>query len=276
VHRAGISTRDEYLTALSDSIASLQTTPGRLVQPAETASYDAWIKYYRSDENSPNSSISYYTKGAVIGFLLDARVRRATGGTKSLDDFMRLMYERFSGVKGFTPEDLRKTAVDIVSAAAGPDLRQWLAKALDSTDELDYQEALDWFGLQFKPLPEKPRVWFGARTKVDGQRTIVTEVRRGSPAAAGSLDIDDELVAVNDAEVAGKLDDRLATFAPGSNVTFTILRGGATLRVNLTLEADPAQRWSLALRPDPSRDQASHLRDWLSDGAPSPPSRLPR
>ena len=87
--RAGVATRDEYLDALSEQIRSLQTTPGRLEQSVEAASYDAWIKYYRTDENSPNTSISYYVKGAVIGFLLDANVRRLTAGSKSLDDVMQ-------------------------------------------------------------------------------------------------------------------------------------------------------------------------------------------
>ncbi len=87
--RAGVATRDEYLDALSEQIRSLQTTPGRLEQSVEAASYDAWIKYYRADENTPNTAISYYVKGAVIGFLLDANIRRLTAGAKSLDDVMR-------------------------------------------------------------------------------------------------------------------------------------------------------------------------------------------
>ena len=87
--RAGVATRDEYLNALSSQIRSLQTTPGRLEQSAEMASYDAWIKYYRTDENTANTSISYYVKGAVVGFLLDAKLRRLTNGSKSLDDVMR-------------------------------------------------------------------------------------------------------------------------------------------------------------------------------------------
>ena len=78
VHRAGLSTRVEYLDALSNKIEEVQTTPGRPVQSAELASLDAWIKYYRPDENSPNSSVSYYTKGAVLGFVLDAKIRKAT------------------------------------------------------------------------------------------------------------------------------------------------------------------------------------------------------
>ena len=85
----GLSTREEYLDILSGNIEELQTTPGRLVQSAEQASFDAWIKYYRPDENSANTSISYYTKGAVVGFLLDAKIRKATSGARGLDDVMR-------------------------------------------------------------------------------------------------------------------------------------------------------------------------------------------
>ena len=102
--RAGVATRDEYLDALSAQIRSLQTTPGRLEQSVEAASYDAWIKYYRTDENTPNTSISYYVKGAVIGFLLDAHIRRLTDGSKSLDDVMRAMFARFRAREGF-PRD---------------------------------------------------------------------------------------------------------------------------------------------------------------------------
>jgi predicted metalloprotease with PDZ domain len=89
LHRAGLITRDEYLDSVSDRIEELQTTPGRLVQSAEMASFDAWIKYYRPDENSINTAVSYYTKGSVVGLLLDARVRKATNGAKSLDDVMK-------------------------------------------------------------------------------------------------------------------------------------------------------------------------------------------
>ena len=94
VHRAGLSSEAEYLDALANKIEELQTTPGRGVQPVDLASFDAWIKFYRPDENSPNASISYYTKGAVLAFLLDAKIRRATAGAKSLDDVMRAAFQK--------------------------------------------------------------------------------------------------------------------------------------------------------------------------------------
>ncbi len=73
VRRAGLTTDAEMIDGITSDIRDLQTTPGRLTQPVETASLDAWIKYYRSDENTPNTAISYYTKGAVIAFVLDAQ-----------------------------------------------------------------------------------------------------------------------------------------------------------------------------------------------------------
>ena len=90
VHRAGLSTAREYLDQLSGQIQELQTAPGRLVQSLEDASFDAWIKHYRPDENSPNTAVSYYTKGAVVAFLLDIEVQRASDGARTLDDVMRI------------------------------------------------------------------------------------------------------------------------------------------------------------------------------------------
>ena len=120
--------RKEYLKGLSKSIDTLQTTPGRLVQPLDESSFDAWIKFYRRDENSTNSGISYYTKGEVVAFLLDARIRRATGGRKSLDDALRLAFQRYSGEHGFRTEELRKTFEEV----AGIDLGGWLHGAVET------------------------------------------------------------------------------------------------------------------------------------------------
>ena len=117
LHRAGLITRDEYLDSLSDKIEELQTTPGRLVQSAEMASFDAWIKYYRPDENSINTSISYYTKGSVVALLLDARVRKATNGAKSLDDVMKAAYEKYAGSRGYTADEFRAVAEQVAGVS---------------------------------------------------------------------------------------------------------------------------------------------------------------
>ena len=84
-------------------------------------------------------------KGSILGWLLDARVQHATNGRKSFDDVMRLAYERYSGARGFTPSDFAAVASEV----AGTDLTAFFNKSLRTTEELDYTEALDWFGLRF-------------------------------------------------------------------------------------------------------------------------------
>jgi predicted metalloprotease with PDZ domain len=182
VHRAGLSTQVEYLDALSNKIEEVQTTPGRTVQSAELASQDAWIKYYRPDENSPNSSVSYYAKGAVLAFVLDAKIRKATAGAKALDDVMRAAYQKFSARRGYTPDEFRAVAEQVAGASLGS---FWDA-AIEGTAEIDYAEALDLLGLRFRPVAasQPARAWLGATTRNDAGRLVVTQVRRDGPAGS--------------------------------------------------------------------------------------------
>ncbi len=263
--RAGVAIRDEYLNALSSQIRSLQTTPGRLEQSAEMASYDAWIKYYRTDENTPNTSISYYVKGAVVGFLLDAKLRRLTNGSKSLDDVMRVMYSRFSGDRGFSAEDLRTVAATVVGPANVRELRAWLDRALETTEELDYTEALDWFGLRLTPAPEAPQPWLGILTRIADQRTLVSEVRRGSPAFAAGVSVGDEVTALNGEPVQpGQLDDRLGKLTPGAKIGLSLSRSDAIRVIEITLGIDPGHGWTVSVSPVTTQQQQRNLEEWLS------------
>src|ERR1043165_1773560 len=92
LRRAGLITEGDFLGATARSIQALQNTPGRLEQSAEESSFDAWIKYYRPDENSSNSQVSYYEKGALLGLLLDLEIRRRSNNAHTLDDVMRALY----------------------------------------------------------------------------------------------------------------------------------------------------------------------------------------
>ncbi len=267
VKRAGLSTGNEYLNALSTRIQTLQTTPGRLEQPVELASFDAWIKAYRPDENSPNSSISYYLKGEVIAFLLDAKIRRATDGRKSLDDVMRLAYERYSGERGFTREEFRKTAGEV----ARVDLSGWFTRALETTEELDYAEALSWYGLRFRPVEAdhgsaRRRAWTGLVTKTDNGRLVVSQVRRGTPVYEAGLSVDDEVLAINDYRVRPEqLAARLDQYRPGERVTIMVARRDKILRLDVTLGEEPLSQWRLEPDPKATAEQRSNLRAWLGE-----------
>jgi predicted metalloprotease with PDZ domain len=133
--RAGLLSRSEFLSRLSGDVEGVQRTGGRKLQSLKDSSYDAWIKYYRPDENSSNTRISYYSKGAVAAFLLDAKIRKLTKGEKSLDDLMRKLFADYV-TTGYTTDEFRAAASEL----AGEDLSDWFASVIDSTDELDYSD----------------------------------------------------------------------------------------------------------------------------------------
>ena len=261
VKRPGISTRDEYFEELSAHIEAVQTTPGRLVTSAAMSSYDTWIKQYRPDENTPNTTINYYPKGAVIAFLLDARIRKATNGTKSLDDAMRLAYERYSGAKGFTMEQFYQTMSDV----AGTNLRPWFTKTAESTEELDYAEALEWFGLRFRPVdPKNQRAWLGATTRNDGGRLVVSQVRRETPAHDAGFNVDDEILAIDDVRVrADGLTGRMDQYRPGDKVTVLVARRDRLMRLEVALGAEPGRAWRLEPAPNATDEQKARLTAWI-------------
>jgi len=154
--RAGLASLTDYLATLSAHITADQNSPGRLVQTLEQSSLAVWTLGGTSGVgNDPNTTVSYYEKGAVVGFLLDAHIRRVTEGKRSLDDVMRLAYQRHSGRRGFTPTQFRQAAEDV----AAEDLSQWFARVISSAEELDYSEALEWYGLRFAPADDPTKRW---------------------------------------------------------------------------------------------------------------------
>jgi predicted metalloprotease with PDZ domain len=261
VRRAGLSRREEYLEQLGNGIRDLQTTPGRLLTSASSASWDAWIKQYRPDENTPNTTVNYYTKGGIVAFLLDAHIRVRTSGRRSLDDVMRLAFARYSGARGYTQAQFRQTASEV----AGEDLAAWFHRAVDSADELSYDEALDWYGLRFKPgEPRTDKGWIGAVTSNDGGRLLVTQVRRGTPAYEAGLDVEDEILAIGDYRVRPEqLDARLEQYRPGQVVSLLISRRDQLMRLDITLGAEPPRGWTLEARPDATPTQQARLAAWL-------------
>jgi len=266
VHRAGLSTRDEYLRELSSLVEQVQTTPGRLSQPADQASFDAWIRHYRPDENSPNVAMSYYTKGAVIAWLLDAKIRRATAGGQSLDTVMLRAYERFSGAKGFTEEEFRA----VVSAAAGTSTAEWLTRASETTGELDYREALDWFGLRFGPsgpraLPEGQFLWQGLRLRTEERRLFVSNVYRGTAAYGAGVNVDDEILALGGFRVVPEQwETRTGMLSAGDKVAILLSRRDEIRTIDLTLAKEPTLEWRLYPGAGTTDAQKRNLQEWLA------------
>jgi len=279
VKRAGLCNTEEYLAGRPRTrpgadpdepfgeIAVLQNTPGRLVQPLEASSYDSWIKYYRRDENTANTGTDYYNKGSIVGFLLDAKIRELTDGKKSLDDVMRLAYSRYSGAKGYTPEEFRALAAEV----AGADLGAFFRRALETTDELDFEEAMKWFGLQFKEeKPAKPgdppKAWLGLQTKTEAGRLLVSQVKRGTPGFEAGFNVGDEILAFDEDRVRAEVwKEKMDHYRPGDQVSVLISRRDRLSRLSAKFEKEPPKRWGLEVDPKADEAKVKRRKSWLGD-----------
>lgn len=299
--RAGLFTEKEYLEALSAQIESVQSTPGRLQHPLEMTSFDTWIKFYHRDENSVNSTVSYYKKGAIVGFLLDAKIREATNGEHSLDDVLRIAYRKYAGSRGYTPEEFRR----LISEVAKQNFEPWLHDALATTKELEYKDALAWFGLRFRDPDKKEKSsesedvdappatgkeespaassetaasdasgskskkkpYVGVTTATENGRVIIRTVLRDTPAHGAGLNVDDEVVAIDEYRIRPSAwPIRLEQYEIGDTIDILVARRERLLRIPLVLAEAPPKRWKLEVDPDASEEQVARRSAWLSGG----------
>ena len=235
------------------------------MQSAALASFDAWIKYYRPDENSANTSISYYTKGAVLGFLLDAKIRKATDGARSLDDVMLAAFQKLLRRTGYTPAEFRAVAEQV----AGVSLAAFWENGVDGTTELDYSEALEAFGLRFRSFAQPGGRAVARHHHPQRRRAAASssQVRRDSPAQAGGLNVDDEILAIDEFRVrADRLDNRLDQYRAGDRVSMLVARREQLLRLEMTLGVEPPRAWRLEVNPSAPQRALQWRERWLRPG----------
>src|SRR5438067_5938167 len=203
--RAKLITPQRFLEIWAERNTQLLRTPGRLRTSLSQASFDAWIKHYRPDESTANTTVSYYLKGSIVGFLLDLELRRRSGGTRSLDDLVRALFEKHGRPPGLPEDGVEKAAVELIGDRT---LHDWLQRAVHSTQELQLEEALSGVGIEAVVAPasgaddkggaegdpqEAPaadartRGWLGATLREKGSALEITSVAEGSPAQAAGL-----------------------------------------------------------------------------------------
>lgn len=264
-----LCTLQEYLDHLAGEIAHLDVTHGRLVHPLEEASFDAWIKLYRPDENSQNSTVSYYRKGEVVCALLDIELRARSNGRASLDTVLRALWERF-GAKGLpVPEGAMPELFDEISGVKmGDCFDAWVRSA----KEIDYGEVLGKMGLAIErsPKPDGPETSLGVRLREGGGRAVVAGVARGSAAFHAGVDPGDELVAIGGARIEGtSLDAALRGRKPGDVVDVLVARDGRMTTRQAKL--DPPRDAKVKLVPAAGATEAVRARfaAWLGEPLPS-------
>ncbi|HEY6804901.1 MAG TPA: PDZ domain-containing protein [Pyrinomonadaceae bacterium] len=267
LRRANLISERDFLAATARSFQSLQNTPGRLVQSAEEASYDSWIKFYRPDENSVNSQVSYYDKGAILGLLLDLEIRKRSNNEKSLDDVMRYMLNEFyKKNRNYGSQDFQKAC----ELMAGSSLEEFFAKYIRGKEELDYNAALNAAGLQLETQNAmeggKPveKMYFGADTAWEDNRLVVKKVYAGSPAYDQGLNTGDQILAINNMRATKEFfDARMAEKKPGDLINLTIFRFDDLSTLLIKLGGRTEGTYRIVALPNTSDAQKKIYKGWL-------------
>ncbi len=262
LRRANLISDQDVLDSKAKIIEQLQTRPGRFETSIENASFDAWIKYYRQDENSVNNQISYYDKGELVNFLLDIEIRKDSAGVKSLDDVMRSLYNDFyKQNKNYTPEDFQK----IAEIMAGKSLGDFFKKYVHGTEEIDYNAILGGIGLQLQTGEEGAKQPFlgGNLTESDGKLTV-RDVPADTPAYQFGLNNNDQIVAIDGNRASQNfLQNYLKEKKPGDKVQLTIFRFDELREIEVTLGGRAKSDYKIVPVENPTDEQKRLYSEYL-------------
>ncbi len=273
--RCGLLTPAQYLETLAKTLTHVLQRPGRRKQSVAESSFDAWIKYYRADENAPNSLVNYYQKGALVALALDLTLRTQTQGKRSLDDVMRELWRqylkagtRYEGVREDRAHHGVLQAIEAVAGSAAPVLTRLVRDWTEGTRDPDFAALFKPFGIAFTPVPALDTPAFamlGLTTRRDGKDLHVASVFDDTPARSAGLSGGDALVALDGLRItAQSFDTLIARYAPGDTVTLTIFRDDALMHCAVTLATQPPLRYQLVL-PTKEKKETQRLRQgWLA------------
>jgi predicted metalloprotease with PDZ domain len=240
--RAGLIDQATYLKLLNRTIEAVAHTPGRKLQSVAQASFDAWVKYYRADENTPNSTVSYYAKGSLIGVCLDLSLRQAG---HSLDDLMRGLWKRCNAGP-MREQDILDELLAITGRSWKKEIDDWV----HGTNELPLAKLLQSQGvvIDFSPATFAQRM--GMRATESNQSILIKSVLRGSAAEKAGFASGDEWIAVEvqSAEAAGwrleKLDDLPKIMGRQRHAVALVARDRRILKLKFSVP-EPGSNWLL-------------------------------
>ena len=262
LRRAGFHTPETYLNIVANDITGIENQPGVRVQSAAESSWDAWIKGYRPNENSSNTTISYYSKGSVLGSLLNLAILAGSNGERSMDDLMRFLYNDYykKQKRGFTDDEFRKAAEQM----AGRSLDDFFNIGVNSADPINYNTYFEPVGLQLTNVAAKIQDGFlGVGVSTASGKSIVSTVRRGSAAYTDGLNVGDEILSIDSVRVGDDLLKLISNRQVGETLNVLVNRAGFVRTIPVKLSQNPLVSYRLTPLPNKTTAQKALYDKWL-------------
>ncbi len=265
--RTGLITSEQYLKLLSKTISSVLRGSGRLKQSVAESSFDAWTKYYRQDENSPNAIVSYYQKGSLVALALDLHIRHTSQNKKSLDNVMRALWQQYG--RDFYPANTQGLSesgfAEIVKTSTGIDVSQKIGEWAHGTKDLPLKTLLEFFGINLNLKREHDRPSLGIKTSSNNGDCRISNVHDNSAAQAAGLSAGDVLIAINTLRVtATNLDGLLSRFAIGDRVQVYAFRRDELMHFEVVLGAEPPVQCTLSMDLSSDRIKTRMQKRWIN------------
>ncbi|RJG07206.1 M61 family peptidase [Noviherbaspirillum cavernae] len=265
--RSGLIDEQEYFKLVAKTANAVLRGSGRMKQSVAESSFDAWIKYYRQDENAPNAIVSYYQKGSLIALGLDLTIREQTGGKKSLDDVMRVLWKRYGRdfyASGADAEGVFEVDAEaIFDEVTGLKLKRFFDRCVRGTDDIPLDKLLAPFGVTLTDDCKEAKPGLGIRTARNGSDCKVANAYEGGAAHRAGVSAGDALVALDGVRVtATNLEDLLSRYRAGDAVALHVFRRDELMTFTVVLTQGDAPQ--VKLMPQEKPLAAARMRaKWL-------------
>jgi len=263
IRRTNLYSPENYLDQIANEFNILENLPGKDVQTVAESSFDAWIKAYRPNENSNNTTISYYTKGAIIGMMLDLEIINSSNQKHSLDDVMKYMYTTYYKTKkrGYTDAEFKKS----FEMFAGKKLDDFYKKYINGLDPVDYDKYLGYAGYKINDeLADNNEAALGITTGTTAaKKVIVTSVTRGTAAYIDGINVNDEITAI-DGNPIPDASTMISGKKPGDKIQVTVNRDGQNVILPVTLLKNARVKYKIVSIDNPNTQQLAVRKKWLS------------
>jgi predicted metalloprotease with PDZ domain len=268
LRRAGIYTVPEYLDAFVANVNEMKMYPGSRWQSAEEASFDTWIKFRRGDANAPNVTMSYYTQGAVIGWMLDLQIRKNTRGQKTLDNVMKKIYEDTYAKDGrpYSNDEFEAAAVEV----GGDGMKVIFDSRVRGREAVDFDKYLGYVGLRLEPAGDSSvtKGFLGVRlSQIEPGKTTVSTRLAGSPAEKMGLSVNDEIVGIDGLRLGlERFSFYLSNRKPGAKVKLQVARNGMLTELSGELGKKPPLEHRIIPLNESTEEQRLLFENWLLEG----------
>lgn len=266
--RAGLISRADYFDMMAKNYSKLLKNRGRFVQSLADASFDAWIKFYRTNENSNNVTTSYYLKGSFVAFYIDLLIQTKSHGKHSLDQVMQAAYVRY-GQEGISEEEFC-ALLDEIGGVDSADIKQ---RFVYGTEDVNLAPLLAHYGVQLITQPDefaiddrtKMQSYLGFKFRFDDNgRALISQVDYDSPALIAGLSPNDEIVAINNIRFdPSNAADFLASIAVSDTVSVLYSRKKMIKTCQITAQGLPITRASMTMHSSLTEQQRHALASWL-------------